>query len=393
MSIELLLNLLLIVSIGVLAVFFGQLSMSIARYKLSQDELEKIKRLEDTPTVSLCIPARNETHALADCLSSAIASDYPKLEIIVLDDCSQDKTSQIIRSFAHDGVRFISGEAPSDGWLGKNNAYQTLSTEAKGEYLVFMSVDTRVAPESISELVSYMQLNKLSMTSVLPQRLDNLRTSVIFAPLRYFWQLVLPLKFNTPLATSLWAIRSENLVEVGSFSSYKDKVDVENVLASQFSSKDEYRFLVGSRLLKVTYAKHWTSQVETAIRLWYPSLNKSIFRATLVILGHFVLFVLPTLVLVQFVLTIGSQSGYIHISWLLALVASLLANYVYIVYFRQIKTAKTAADYLAFFISFFLVPILAVQEIVLIVASFVQYKRGHVNWKGRNVCYPVLKKY
>ncbi len=388
-----LLELLLAADSLFLIMLLFQAMLSTQRYRMSSVELEKIKRLEDTPTVSLCIPARNETHALADCLSSAVASDYPKLEIIVLDDCSQDKTSQIIRSFAHDGVRFVSGEAPSDGWLGKNNAYQALATEARGEYLVFMSVDTRVATESISQLVAYMQLNKLSMVSVLPQRLDNLRSSVIFAPLRYFWQLVLPLRFNTPLATSLWAIRSENLIEAGGFASYKDKVDIENKLASQFSSRDEYRFLVGSRLLKVAYAKHWTSQVDTAIRLWYPSLNKSILRASLAILGHFVLFILPSLVLLQLLFTAGSYQGYIRISWLLALVAGILANYVYIVYFRQIKTAKTVADYFAFFISFFLVPVLAVQEIILIVISFIQYKRGQVDWKGRNVCYPIVKKY
>lgn len=393
MNIQLLLDLSLLFGIGLTAVLLAQLSISTLRYKLSQNELEKINRLEDTPTVSLCIPARNETHALADCLSSAVASDYPKLEIIVLDDCSQDKTSQIIRSFAHDGVRFISGEVPSEGWLGKNNAYQALATQAKGEYLVFMSVDTRVAPESISQLISYMQLEKLSMVSILPRRVDNLRSSVIFAPLRYFWQLVLPLRFNTPLATSIWSIRGDNLVEAGGFSAFKDKVEIENLLAAQLNVKDEYRFLVGSHLLNITYEKQWTSQVETAIRLWYPNLNKSIFRAFLVILIHFILFILPAMVLLQFLLTLGSHGDYLQTYWLLALVSSALASYLYANYFRQVKTVKSLPDYLTFVISFFVLPLLALQEIILIIASFVQYKRGQVNWKGRNVCYPVVKKY
>ena len=52
----------------------------------------------------------------------AIASDYPKLEIIVLDDCSQDRTAEIIRNFAHDGVRFIQSEDNKDNWLDKNKA-------------------------------------------------------------------------------------------------------------------------------------------------------------------------------------------------------------------------------------------------------------------------------
>src|SRR5690606_10627587 len=61
---------------------------------------------KELPTVSVCIPARNETNALEDCLRSMLANDYPKLEILVLDDCSQDRTAEVIKSFAHAGVRF-----------------------------------------------------------------------------------------------------------------------------------------------------------------------------------------------------------------------------------------------------------------------------------------------
>ncbi|MFY9489174.1 MAG: hypothetical protein WAP35_10855, partial [Solirubrobacterales bacterium] len=170
-------------------------------------------------------------------------------------------------------------------------------------------------------------------------------------------------------------------------------VEVENLVASQLNTKDEYRFLVGSHLLNITYAKQWSSQVETAIRLWYPDLNKSIFRAFLVILVHFILFILPAMVLLQFLLTFGSHGDYLQTYWLLALVSSALASYLYASYFRQVKAVKSLPDYLTFVISFFVLPLLALQEIVLIVASFVQYKRGQVNWKGRNVCYPIVKKY
>lgn len=383
-----LLDVLLVGSAGAITALLFQFSLSTLRYRLSPKELEEIGRLEDTPTVSLCIPARNENHALADCLISTVASDYPKLEVIVLDDCSQDKTSQIIRSFAQDGVRFISGDTPSDDWLGKNNAYEALAREAKGKYLAFMSVDTRLNPDSISQLVAYMQLEKLSMVSVLPRRIDNFRSSVIFAPLRYFWQVVLPLKFNTPLATSLWVIRQDALNEAGGFVAHKDRVDIENVLASIFVKREEYRFLIANGLLTVSYAKKWSSQVETAIRTWYPTLNKNYFLALVTILLHIVLFVLPSAVLVSGLLTINSANGYIQVYWSLALVVWLLSSYLYFAYFRRVQVTKSLADYLVVGLSFFLVPLLALQEIGLIVASFVAYKRGKVDWKGRNICYP-----
>ncbi|MGI0133682.1 MAG: glycosyltransferase, partial [Candidatus Micrarchaeaceae archaeon] len=49
------------------------------------------------PTLTVAIPARNETDDLEACLQSLITSDYPKLEILVLDDCSQNRrTPEII---------------------------------------------------------------------------------------------------------------------------------------------------------------------------------------------------------------------------------------------------------------------------------------------------------
>lgn len=388
MSTELIVDILLILCFLVDIVLFVQFSLVKSRYHMSSGSNIE---LDDLPTVSLCIPARNETYALADCLTSAIASDYPKLEIIVLDDCSQDQTSQVIRSFAHDGVRFVSGDTPSDGWLGKNNAYKALAAQAKGEYLVFMSVDTRVSVNSISRLVGYMQQEKVSMASVLPQRLDSFKISVIFASLRYFWQVVTPLKFNTPLATSLWSIRMDALEKAGGFELYKDMVDVENQLANQLSADDNYRFLIANDALQVSYAKHWRSQAATSIRLWYPTLKKSYTVALLAIIGHFTLFVLPWIVLLSALAT--NSDGRLPTSLILAVGVCFLTSYIYILYFYSVKKITRPLDYYVVALGFVVLPILAIQEILLIIVSFIQYKRGKVDWKGRNICYPITKRY
>src|SRR6202042_3117366 len=72
----------------------------------------------ELPTLTVAIPARNETDDLEACLRSLVSCNYPKLEILVLDDCSQERhTPEIIRSFAHDGVQFIAGEVPEARWL------------------------------------------------------------------------------------------------------------------------------------------------------------------------------------------------------------------------------------------------------------------------------------
>ena len=98
--------------------------------------LRSQKIVDEIPSVSVCIAARNETHAMTQCLERVIATDYPKLEIIVLDDGSRDDTSILIKSFAHAGVRFVEGKTLQDGWLGKNYAQYTLAKEASGKIVV-----------------------------------------------------------------------------------------------------------------------------------------------------------------------------------------------------------------------------------------------------------------
>ena len=72
-------------------------------------KLRKIQQ-ENLPTgnlpfVSVIIPARNEEAKLGRCLASLIEQDYINFEIVVIDDCSTDRTAQIIEEFAQKSAR------------------------------------------------------------------------------------------------------------------------------------------------------------------------------------------------------------------------------------------------------------------------------------------------
>ncbi|HXL86120.1 MAG TPA: glycosyltransferase, partial [Gemmatimonadaceae bacterium] len=56
--------------------------------------------LADPPLVSVIVPARNEAHNIARCVSSILSTTYPNLELIVVDDSSTDKTVEIAREAA-----------------------------------------------------------------------------------------------------------------------------------------------------------------------------------------------------------------------------------------------------------------------------------------------------
>jgi hypothetical protein len=92
-------------------VLFAQLVISVALFVTTLRHLKTTRPPRDIaslstkqlPALTVAVPARNETDDLEACLESLVANDYPKLEILVYDDCSQNtRTPEIIRSFALD---------------------------------------------------------------------------------------------------------------------------------------------------------------------------------------------------------------------------------------------------------------------------------------------------
>lgn len=321
----------------------------------------------DLPTVSVCIPARNERHAMTQCLERVLASSYKKLEVIVFDDSSDDETSVLIRSFAHAGVRFVPGTELPEGWLGRNHALGILAQEASGEILVFMDVDTFVEPESIGNLVRYMRLSGKKMLSVIPGRSDIWRTSVPFGSLRYFWQLVLATKNKPAASSALWAITSAAITEVGGFAPYRSAVQLEPLLASRLAA--DYQCFVNAGRLGVTYQKKWRSQLETSRRLLYPSVSGWRFLPTLFIL---ILMNAPNGIFLS-----GLLFGWSLIN-IVALGIVIIQALLYVMY------AKTVWRHI-WWLGVVVWPISIFQETALLIWSAISYARHTVTWKGRPV--------
>jgi glycosyltransferase involved in cell wall biosynthesis len=346
-------------------VFFIRLHGAFKHYRIKHMS----EKSAELPSVTVCIPARNEMHAMTQCLEHVLASNYEKLEIIVYDDSSADDTSILIRSFAHEGVRFVPGTTLPEGWLGRNYALETLAKEASGAYLLFLDVDTLVQPTTVSQLVNYTLANNATMVSVLPQRSDLWRPSVLFSTLRYFWQLILARKMSPTVSSSAWLIERESFLAKGSFASHKAEVQPETHIAASLGAA--YLPIVSNLAFGISFEKRWGSQIETSRRLLFPMVGGSWWQGVLGVLALVLLNVPFFTILTS--LTIGWMPEH---SIMAAIQVLFMAVYGYYAYFMW----RTG-----WWFGALLFPVIIFQELVVFIQSIIGYSRHSITWKGRPV--------
>lgn len=112
----------------------------------------KPMRLPITPPMTLLIAAYNEEAVIAKKLENSLALDYPrdKLQILVAADGSDDRTPDIVRQFAAQGVEL----SFSPLRRGKMAAINRAIPRARGEIIVFSDANNMYAENALRELVS-----------------------------------------------------------------------------------------------------------------------------------------------------------------------------------------------------------------------------------------------
>lgn len=140
------------------------------------------------PLVSVLVPARNEQENIQTCIESLCRQDYPNLEILVLDDNSEDATVDIVQEIASRDkrVQLYHGNPLPEDWAGKPYACAQLATQAHGEWLLFVDADTVHETHMLRSVLALAREQGTSLLSGFPRQLANSFPQKVGIPLIYF---------------------------------------------------------------------------------------------------------------------------------------------------------------------------------------------------------------
>ncbi|MDR2472051.1 MAG: glycosyltransferase family 2 protein [Tannerella sp.] len=108
------------------------------------------------PLVSVIIPVYNMSEYVSETLDSVLSSDYPEMEIVVVDDGSTDNSADIIKSYAEKSNKIKLFEQPNKGVSAARNYAIQLS---QGEYILPVDADDLISENYIREAVKILTDN------------------------------------------------------------------------------------------------------------------------------------------------------------------------------------------------------------------------------------------
>jgi GT2 family glycosyltransferase len=110
----------------------------------------------EAPLISIIFAARDEAEKLPAAIATLLAQDYPRFEVIAVNDRSTDQTPAILQEFARTSRKLIVTDIASlpPGWLGKPYALVAGFEKSQGDWLVFTDADVHFTPDVLRRAIA-----------------------------------------------------------------------------------------------------------------------------------------------------------------------------------------------------------------------------------------------
>ena len=108
------------------------------------------------PLVSILTPAYNHEKYVSVFLDSILDQTYKNFELIIVDDCSTDKTPSIIEQYKDERIRFFR----NDFNRGMNGNLNVSFSKSKGKYLIILASDDFLEPDYLEKMTAFFEHHK-----------------------------------------------------------------------------------------------------------------------------------------------------------------------------------------------------------------------------------------
>jgi poly-beta-1,6-N-acetyl-D-glucosamine synthase len=128
-------------------------------FRIVDEPLEPPEQLGPLPGVTVLIPAFNEERVIRSCVKAALGSDYPALEVLLVDDGSRDETSRVAEAAARGDSRLevLTCDVNKGKATRLNDGFRT----ARHDLVVVIDADTRLHPQAVRRLTAHISRSRL----------------------------------------------------------------------------------------------------------------------------------------------------------------------------------------------------------------------------------------
>ena len=362
--------------------------------KIDQIPLDTKKKMKYQPLVSIIIPTRNEADRIENCIKTLKKQTYQKLEIIIVDD-STDNTIEIIKKLIGDDKRFkiIKQNKLPKGWVGKSYALQQASKLATGEWILFLDADIALHPTTVENTLYYAIEHKSDLLSLIPRLICKTFWEKVIQPIVGGLILLVcpPFLANDPKSKIAFAmgpfilIKKKVFDKVGGYSTIRDKI-TDDVELARIVKKSGFKITLinGQDALYLRMYRNfkdlwmgWSKNIFLGFTYLY-NINSRILRVLIAIGGALAIFTLISLpFFIALTSGIGVLLGFTNLlslfifSFFAWTAATIMQMYLYKIYKAYPK--YSVASFLGGLI---------VTVIFLSSAAKVLTRKGVV-WKGR----------
>ena len=294
-------------------VFVWLVNILLTLYGLSQQKHlsatnNQKSKDEDAPLVSVLVPARNEAdRVLAQSISSILAQDYVRFEVIGVNDRSTDATGAILNSLAaaDTRLRVIDGAELPPGWLGKPFAMHQALAHARGEWILATDADMIFDPAALRTAVAHALQREADALTFVPLFETGSfweRTMIpvwawVFLMFTIFYRTDNPEARGAAGIGGFFLMRRTVLDRIGSYEALHDEW-LENVRPAEMIKRAGGRLLVviAPHLIRTRMYRNFSEMWECCTKNWFAGMNNSLLLAMSAILSMYLIAVVPALV-------------------------------------------------------------------------------------------------